>query len=60
MLENSFGLGFFLKRTNNESKNGIVYLRITADGMPLSIKFSLFYISLELIFFYAEMSNFYF
>lgn len=33
MLENSFGLGFFLKRPKFESKNGIIYLRITVDGI---------------------------
>ncbi|MEZ7516672.1 site-specific integrase [Flavobacterium frigidarium] len=33
MLETSFGLGFFLKRNNSESKRGFVYLRITVDGI---------------------------
>lgn len=33
MLESSFGLGYFLKRPKIESKNWLVYLRITVDGI---------------------------
>lgn len=33
MLESSFGLGFFLKRPKIESKEWIVYFRITVDGI---------------------------
>lgn len=34
MLENSFGLIFFLKASRNESNIRIVYFRITVDGIP--------------------------
>ncbi|REH01004.1 site-specific integrase [Flavobacterium aquicola] len=34
MLENSFGLIFFLKAPRNESKIRSVYFRITVDGIP--------------------------
>jgi len=34
MLENSFGLAFFLKRGRQESKIKSLYLRITVDGVP--------------------------
>ena len=34
MLENSFGLIFFLKAARNESNIRIVYFRITVDGIP--------------------------
>ena len=33
MLESSFGLGFFLKRPKIESREWIVYFRITVDGI---------------------------
>ncbi len=33
MLESSFGLGFFLKRPRIESKEWIVYFRVTVDGI---------------------------
>ncbi|OIV41745.1 site-specific integrase [Flavobacterium johnsoniae] len=33
MLESSFGLGFFLKRPRIESREWIVYFRITVDGI---------------------------
>lgn len=34
MLENSFGLIFFLKTSHNESNIRTVYFRITVDGIP--------------------------
>lgn len=34
MLENSFGLIFFLKTSHNESNIRTVYFRITVDGVP--------------------------
>jgi len=34
MLENSFGLAFFLKSPHKDSKMRTVYLRITVDGIP--------------------------
>jgi hypothetical protein len=34
MLENSFGLIFFLKAPRHESKIRSVYFRITVDGIP--------------------------
>ncbi|MEL1246140.1 Arm DNA-binding domain-containing protein [Flavobacterium sp. DGU11] len=34
MLEQSFGLTFFLKNSSKESKERIIYLRVTVDGVP--------------------------
>ncbi|MCR5860644.1 hypothetical protein LRS05_00005 [Flavobacterium sp. J372] len=34
MLENSFGLSFFLKTPRNASNVRNIYLRITVDGIP--------------------------
>lgn len=35
MLEKSFGLIFFLKKVNELKGNGgLVYMRITVDGVP--------------------------
>ncbi|MCH5685598.1 Arm DNA-binding domain-containing protein [Niabella sp. W65] len=34
MLEQSFGLNFYLKTPENESKIRFVYVRVTVDGVP--------------------------
>jgi integrase len=34
MLEQSFGLTFFLKSSSKESKERTIYLRVTVDGVP--------------------------
>lgn len=34
MLENSFGITFFLKSSTKGTKERYVYLRITVDGVP--------------------------
>ncbi|MFV8342627.1 Arm DNA-binding domain-containing protein [Flavobacterium sp. XS2P39] len=34
MLENSFGLSFFLKTPKNKSSIRYIYLRVTVDGKP--------------------------
>ena len=39
MLEQSFGLFFFLKQTKNQNEDGLryVYLRITVDGSSVEL-----------------------
>jgi hypothetical protein len=34
MLEQSFGLNFFLKSSSRQSKERFIYLRVTVDGIP--------------------------
>lgn len=34
MLEQSYGLSFFLKSPRNKTNERLIYLRITVDGLP--------------------------
>jgi len=37
MLENSFAILFFLKKTQKETPNRFIYLRVTVDGIAKEI-----------------------